>query len=231
MIRPEWIHSWRRISSTGATAFLLLLLAADIAFTLLHFLRLEGFVDSELFSLETDRGYSEVYQYLKVLSIVALLFFVLTRTRVAGYGVWFLLFLYLLLDDALSIHEEFGGYLAANLGFVPALGLRAQDFGELAVSTGVFIVFLTMLSLFYVRGSETFQEVSRHLLVMLVALAFFGIFVDMLHVAVDLGWKISFLLGVVEDGGELLVMSIMAWYVFLLYHRDAHAGSPLRINP
>ncbi len=223
------IYSWRSDSrTTGATTFLLLLLAVDLAFVFLHFLLLEGVIDNTLFSLERDRGYPEFYQYIKTLSIAILLLSVLTKTKVIGYGVWSLLFVYLLLDDALSMHESYGRYVATTMALAPAIGLRAQDFGELAVSVIAAALFLSPLAWLYMRESHAFKEVSKHLLLLLVGLAFFGIFVDMLHVAIKMGWKVRFLLGVVEDGGEMVMISIMAWYVFLLNSRGGNIGSSLR---
>jgi hypothetical protein len=223
------VQTWKSNSNTpAAITFLLLLLALDLVFIFVHFLLLTDAFDNGLFSLERDRGYPELYQYIKVFSIVILLYFLFTKTKVIGYSVWCLLFLYLLLDDAFSIHESFGGFIATNLALAPAIGLRAQDFGELAVSLIAATVFLIPLALFYARGLGAFKEVTRQLLWLLVALAFFGIFVDMLHVAINMGWKVRFLLGVVEDGGEMVVMSLMAWYVFLIYYRDGHASSSSR---
>ncbi len=223
------IDSWRNDPrTTGVTTVLLFLLAVDLAFVFLHFLPLFDVLDNSMFSLERDRGYPEIYQYIKTLSIVILLLSVFTRTKVIGYSVWSLLFLYLLFDDALSVHESLGGYIATNMAFAPAIGLRAQDFGELAVSAIAAALFLAPLALFYVRGSGVFREVSTYLFLLLVALAFFGIFVDMLHVAVKMGWKVRFLLGAVEDGGEMVVMSITAWYVFLLNSRNGNIGSSLQ---
>ena len=201
-----------------------MLLVIDLAFIFLHFLLLTDAFENTLFSLERDRGYPEFYQYLKIFSIVILLHFLFAKTKLIGYSVWSLLFLYLLLDDAFSIHETLGGFIATNLALAPAAGLRAQDFGELAVSGIAATVFLIPLALFYTRGLGAFKEVTKQLLWLLVALAFFGIFVDMLHVAIDMGWKVRFLLGVVEDGGEMLVVSLMAWYVFLIYFRDGHTS-------
>jgi hypothetical protein len=171
-----------------------------------------------LFSLEKDRGYPEFFQYAKVFLIVATLMLVSARTKVVGYGVWALFFLYLLLDDFLQIHEIVGEHLALVLGFAPAIGLRAQDFGELAVSVIAAAVFLSALALIYLGESGGFRKASRHFLWLLAILAFFGIFVDMFHVAVDMGWKITWLLGVIEDGGEMVAISLMASYVYLLHN-------------
>jgi hypothetical protein len=215
------IHSWMDDYSTPrATRFFLLLFAVDCVFVLLHFLLLADSINHEILSLETDRGLAELYQYAKISSVVVLLLSVRMKTGVIGYSVWALLFLYLVADDAFSVHEVLGEHLAISLNFVPALGLRAVDFGELAISAIIFLLFLSILGWFYASGSDEFRKASRTLLVLLMALAFFGVFVDMLHVALmRLDWRLTFVLVVVEDGGELLVMSIIAWYVFVLNQR------------
>lgn len=215
------IQSWKTpFRSTRATTLLLCLLAIDLLFGILHFLLLTDFMSSASFSLESDRGYPESYQYMKILLAVGLLAAVFRKTRTPAYAIWSLLFLYLLIDDAFSIHETFGAHAAAAFGYVPALGLRAQDFGELTVSAMSATLFLLPLAFFYSRGADPDRAASRHLLLLLLSLAFFGIFVDMLHVAIDAGWKIQFLLGAVEDGGEMVTMSVMAWYAFLLHESD-----------
>ena len=229
MRENELINPWKeQFKETSASTFLLLLLVADCAFIFLHFLLLKGLLNNPLLALTRDRGYPEMYQYIKESWIVVLLFSMLIRTRAAGYSVWALLFLYLLFDDALKIHETFGGYIAVRLEFTPFRGLRAQDFGELAVSAMAAALLLTSLILFYVRGLGAFRQVTRHLLLLLLALAFFGIFVDMLHVTAERGSKVYDLLGAVEDGGEMVVMSVVAWYVFLLNVRDGDIGISLR---
>ena len=83
---------------------------------------------------------------------------------------------------------------------ITACRFRAQDFGELTVSLVVAALFLVPVSVLCWSHSEGFRHVSKHLVVLLLALTVFGIVVDMLHVAIDMGWKISFLLGVIEDG-------------------------------
>ena len=224
--KNELFHQWKEyFKDTSASTFLLLLLVADCAFIFLNFLLWTPLLNNPLFSLEKDGGYPEIYQYIKEFWIVGLLLSILIKTRAVGYSVWVLLFIYLLLDDALQIHETFGAYIATRLELTPFLGLRAKDFGELAISAMAAALFLTPLIFFYVRGSGTFKQVTRHLLLLLFALAIFGIFFDMLHVAVNMGKKVYFLLAVVEDGGEMVVMSFIAWYAFLLSLRDGNMGS------
>lgn len=225
MEKSERGRLWKDVSATtGATTFLMLLLAADLGFVLLHPLHIADLLDFPQLSLGKEGGYAETFQYIKEFWIVVLLIIVLIKTRLIGYAIWAFLFLYLLLDDALQIHETLGGYIVTRLGFAPSLGLRAQDFGELAVSAGVATAFLFALILPYLHSTVAFKQVTRHLLLLLFTLAFFGIIVDMLHI-VFRQWKyIEALSGIVEDGGEMVVMSSIAWYVFLLNARSGAVG-------
>ncbi|NJP10442.1 MAG: hypothetical protein HC866_13990 [Leptolyngbyaceae cyanobacterium RU_5_1] len=115
----------------------------------------------------------------------------------------------------MQIHERIGGYIAANLSFMPILGLRLQDFGELAVSASAGIILLLSLILAYANGSEMFRKISQDFALLLCGLIFFGVVVDVIHVAINLGGKVNFVLGVIEDAGEMLSVSLILWYAFL----------------
>jgi hypothetical protein len=211
--------SWQNLFEIEALPFLLLLLGLDGLFILVHFLRVIPLLHNPAFALNQDFGYAEMYLYGKELLSVALLLAVLVRTRTIGYAVWAVLFLTLLLDDALQFHERFGFFVAANVNFTTFLGLRAQDFGELAVYGAVAASFLLLLSLAYRRSPAPFRVATHRLLLLLLALAVFGVVVDMVLIALDLGWKVDYVLVAVEDGGELTVMSLMVHYLYLLYRR------------
>lgn len=214
-LRAWWKHS----NASGATVFLAILLAVDIVFVALHFGRLFGIVNGEQFSVEADGGYAELYQYVKILAFAILLTTVSARTKDLGYAIFALLSIYLFLDDALRIHEISGVHVTSLIGIEPALGLRAQDFGEIIVTAMAAAVFLPAIAFFFLRGNDEFRRACRHIVLLLVALVFFGVVVDTLHVGIDLGWKVGFLLGVVEDGGEMVVISMLAWYAYLLNAR------------
>lgn len=210
--------------ASAATSVLLCLLAADFAFVLLHFLQLTDVINDTLFSLERDRAYPERFQYIKILSIAMLMLLVRKRTDMIGFSAWSFLFFYLLIDDALQIHESYGGYIATSFAVSPAFGLRAKDFGELIVTASAAVFFLGLIAVSYRRGSRAFRQASNHLFFLLLALAFFGVFVDMLHVATNMGWKVNFVLGAVEDGGEMIIMTIIAWYALLISARAGNVG-------
>jgi hypothetical protein len=209
----DWIKLKLK-SSNWSTLLLYLLLATDVIFILLHLiLHQTDFLGNSSFSLEKDRGYPEFFQYLKEYWI-AILFILLTiRMRSLFYLSWSLLFLYLLLDDSCQIHEKGGKYISELLEISPFLNLRAVDFGELIVSTLAGLTFFTLIAISYRFGDSSFRNLSKSLIVMIVALALTGIVVDMIHIAVPSSWE--FLFGTIEDGGEHIVMSVIVWFTFV----------------
>ena len=202
-------------SNKISTKFLMLLIFIDLLFMLAHVLYQLDLVVCPLFSIKSDWGYAEIFQYTKEFGVVLLLFIIAKKHKAnIIYVSWGLLFMYLLFDDSLQIHEKFGGHLVNYFGFQSNFGLRAVDFGELGVS----VVFATLL--FSLIGSAYFfsdckgKQISRHLFVLVMSLAFFGVLVDTFHRAIVIPWP-ELIWGLIEDGGEMLIMSIIVWYVFV----------------
>ena len=204
---------------------LILLGSADFVFIVLHPVGKLGFL-SEQFDITQEGGYAELFQYVKEFWCTILLLLVAWQARSASYLVWTFFFGYLLADDMLQIHETGGEMIAAHLNFASGFGLRAKDLGELTVTLAVAIVLFLALGLTYWHSNPRFRKVSMDILLLLAGLAFFGVALDMLHVMVynveALGsWASIFgeAIGLIEDGGEMLVMSLMVWYLFLVADR------------
>ena len=199
--------------------FLALLILADAAFILLHLIHtfFTDLLPSSSFSLETDRGYAEVFQYVKEFWIATLLGFLAVKRSRLLYFAWSILFFYFLLDDFIEIHESLGSVLVGNFGFRPRYGLRAQDFGELSVSVLFGMIFFTfILATHYLSDAQT-KKISRYLFVMVILLAFFGVFLDMFHIIVrKYSTVLDIMGGTIEDAGEMLMTSVITWFVFHL---------------
>lgn len=205
---------------------LALLLATDVAFILLHILNSVLSWANPLLSLMTDGGYPEMFQYIKEFWIAIALFTLCWRTRQGIYAPWGLLFIYLLCDDALRFHERGGWFLVSEWNyFRPALGLRAVDFGELAVSATAGLVFLVLIAFFYVRSSQSGKNMSKDLTLLLGLLVFFGIFTDMVH-SLFKSLPVKGMI-TIEDGGEMIAMSLIAGYVVHLLERPRHVSVSL----
>lgn len=211
----------------SASSFLALLILADLVFIALHFSRrIIPLFGRKLYSLSYDGGYPEIYQYIKEFWIVLLILSVYAKTKEFGYVLWATVFAYLLCDDAIRIHERVGSKIANNFEFDPIFGLRFQDFGELSVTVIAFVLLLTPIGVYYLRGSSMFKKITKDLLLLLLIIGFFGVFVDMVGITVSSS-RGKFVLGIIEDGGEMIAISLVAWYVFLLNIHKGHASFSL----
>lgn len=205
------------LDAKSPSFILWLSLSADLGFIILHIIfKTTTLLNTTLYSVKRDHGYSEFFQYIKYLWIILLLFYILKKTGYWGYLSWTALFLYFLFDDAFEVHENMGGLIAGRLYFTPPFNLRLQDIGEVAV----YAVFgsLLMLGIFwaYKRGSQNFKGISIDLLLLVAILSFLGIVVDNVEIALDHGIFLEEAVGLLDDGGELIVVSVMLWYVFRL---------------
>ncbi|MEX2126226.1 MAG: hypothetical protein WD795_20205 [Woeseia sp.] len=210
----------RAMNHPGASVFLLLLLGADLAFVLLHVNYKLSPNPYAYFSIEEDGGYAEVYGYIKYFWAIILCARIRNCTKSNGYTAWVLVFTYFLCDDAMQVHETGGDLVARSFDFHPPLNLSLDDLGELAVSAIAGSLLLAGLAWAYLRGSYTFKNVSKDLSILVLALAFFGVFADMVHVAIDVGGIVSVGMGLVEDADELIVASLILWYLFMLAMRS-----------
>jgi hypothetical protein len=194
-----------------------LLLSADLAYIFLHVANeLLPFVRHDLLDLGKDKGHPEFFQYVKFLWILILLSYTCLKRRSVHYISWVLVFVYFLLDDAMRIHEQVGGQIAGSLDFTPILGLRRQDVGELVLSAFAGTILLAILMWAYAAGSQAFRKLSQDLALLIIILAIFGVIFDMAHSAIKPGESVTFILGVIEDGGEMLAVSLIVWRVFLM---------------
>ncbi|RPI03121.1 MAG: hypothetical protein EHM72_02325 [Calditrichaeota bacterium] len=161
----------------------MLLISADLTFFLFHLLlkytpRLAGV----RMAIESDRGYAEVFQYIKEFWIAGLLVLLFVRTRRGAFLVWSFLFIYLLGDDSFMLHETWGAAIASSLGEGSFLHLRMQDYGELIVSSGVLLIFLIFLLPALRKCSRLTKQITMDLCLLIAMMAFFGVLIDMLHI-------------------------------------------------
>lgn len=196
------------------TLLLTLLITTDVIFMVLHVLhRYSGFFIDPQFSLTKDRGFAETFQYLKEGWIALVLLALTLRTPNLLYPGWALLFGYLLLDDLFALHERLGFRISRHLGFPEMLGLRPEDFGEVTVSASAAVFLFALIGVGHYRADPAARSISRSLFALLAGLVFFGVVVDLIHVM--LAYPVW--LDLVEDGGEMVMMSAIVWFVLRTY--------------
>jgi 4-amino-4-deoxy-L-arabinose transferase-like glycosyltransferase len=206
----------------GATRLLLFLVCGDLAFGVLHVVNNRtDLLNIPRLDIMLDQSYPEMFQYLKYAWCCILLTVASFRYTAWRFMAWAALFLYFLLDDSLRVHERLGRHVAMALDFQPAWGLRLQDYGEMLVSAFAGLGLFLPLGLAYRTGSGQFKKLSRDLALLVLALVFVGVFVDMAQMAFRpyVGPTINSLLRALEDLGEMFVASVMLWYVFIMSGR------------
>lgn len=208
-----------------ARTLLLLLLAADLAFILLHVVYVEtSLLRGRPFSLEADNGLPEAFQYVKQFWVALCMLALFRRTREVVYVGWTLVFAFLLLDDAFQFHEQFGKWLGEQYSLPVAFGLRPDDIGELLFASVVGGVTVLLIGWGFWRGGADARIVTRDTALLVVVLAALGVGVDILHVITYFKAPLlaQFLL-IVEDGGEMLVVSLIAAYIFNVLIHEGRA--------
>jgi hypothetical protein len=206
------------------------LLITDFSFIALHLLFRYTYFSTDIgLALEVDRGFSEIFQYLKEFWIALALGVLALRKRSRLYGVLATLFFYILLDDAAKLHEKFGAIISQRFAFSDLWGLQAQDFGELLFYSGVTLVFAGLIALTYRTGQTAEKRTMRQLIVLLGLFACFAVGVDLLHSAVLIP-ALDPLLIALEDGGELIAMSMIATYIFVRLEQASRTHLSVSMN-
>lgn len=196
--------------------FLLVLFSIDLFFIVANYSYYHsGIITNEAFTLGKDFGYAEIVQYCKELAVAVLLFKVFQKTRDYIFVVWSAFFSYLLFDDSIQIHEKIGNMISHHLVSTGALmgDLRMQDFGEMIVSAVVGVMFLLFFIKYFYKSSQATRTISYNIIAFVTLLLFFGVFIDIAHMAIP-GIKG---MGSLEDGGEMIAMSLLVWYAFNLW--------------
>lgn len=207
---------WLDLTS-GAGLLLCLFLAADAALIALHLsLKFVGYPSGWTFDLGAERGYGELIQYLKAIWIALLLLTLLQRLRAPVFLAWAALFAYIAADDWFGLHERAGEWAGARW---PERGDWVWHAGELGFLVGVVVMFLVVAVPLHRRERGRSREVSRRLFWLAAALGAVGVGVDAVHhLLFDAPWAdVPFT--VLEDGGELVLMSVIVAFVFAVAER------------
>ena len=204
----------REKTGPASLLILLLLLSADFMFVVIHFLYKLTHPDPySLFHLTIDRSYAEIFQYIKYFWIIILFIYIVRSTRINQYFSWILVFVFFFFNDAFQLHREIGRFIAINFNLNPPFHLAPHDVGSLVyfIISGVLLSGILFWS--YRRGNQNFKICTIDLGIFMLFIVFFGVVVDAVHAAFNLyGMGLSIL----EDSGEMLMVSLILWYVFTL---------------
>jgi len=204
----------KRVVCTQPRKLLILLLLTDLVLIVMNVLLcLTSITSDPWFNLNKERGFSESYQYIKEFWIVILLLYLgIKKHGFVLYG-WALLFLYILFDNALAIHGKFGEYLINVFAVKNVLGTQTDGMEVLVVASLICIGALFVIGISYLFSNKRMRAISNTLIFFVLIFGFFGVIMNFIH---DSLGKTSFNLALIimEEGGEMLTMSFILWYVF-----------------
>lgn len=212
-----------RLSPAGRLLLGLLCLL-DVALIAAHLsLKLIGQPSGWTFDLGAERGYGELAQYLKAGWLAALLLLVAALRRAGVFVAWAALFLFIGADDWFAWHEQAGARAAATW---PDRGDWVWHLGELAMLTGLLLAFLVVAVPLHLRSRGTARAISRRLFWLTAALGAFGVGVDAIHHLLfnDPWADVPFT--VIEDGGELVILSAITAFAFAAAERALRPDGP-----
>jgi|GEM_PF-2924878 len=185
---------------------------------------------NEYFDLRSDQGYAEYFFFVATLWTVLLAALLGVRTRSPILGTWAVAFAVLAADDRFMLHETFGAPISRYLGVRHAAG-------ELVWLALLGVVVGAVLVVAHLRSEGLSRAVSEHLFVLSAGLLFCGVMLDGLHSLVeDAGGSISggpldTFLVVLEDGGEIVLISLVMCFLFAVTfcgHRPSPVPRPWR---
>ena len=145
---------------------LLWLLAIDLWFILIHsvgFLLHRAGLAPEIpgiFVISRDWALPEMFNYLKWVVIIVALLRIALRDRWGTGLAWAMVFLLILADDSLQIHETVGWFIGTWAGLEAVFLIDPADQGELVVFgvMGLSVVLLTLHS--FTRAGATSRQFS-----------------------------------------------------------------------
>lgn len=212
-----------------SSSILILLLILDFIFLLIdvishYIVRIDPLIspiDYGMYYVTSDGGYAEYFQYFKYILIISTSLFLIIKRKVLPYIAWVILFTMLLLDDALLFHEHAAIQLIDffNLQSVFDGNNHAQMAGEILYAILVGSILLLGLAISYYLGNIRYKNTCIDILLLFGLFIFFGVGVDLLHGLFHENEYIRYSLGVLEDEGEMIVLSMMAWYFIFLIER------------
>lgn len=222
----------QKIKSMKSLDILILLLSADAFFVTLHIFHKIPFLneliplfEQDAFSISHDLGLAEAFQYVQEFWIALLFFWLIFHFRKSAYWGWAALFGYFLVDDMLGLHEWLGDYVGPLLGGLLAntslAGAKMDSLGELVPLAGLGLIFFLILFITFKRTDLNTRAIFRVLTWMTAALLFFGVVLDVGDTFLP-SEMLKSVARLIEDGGEMLVMSVICWYTYTL---TAHSTS------
>ncbi len=203
------INAINKLHEKNTIVLLAIFILLDLFAILLYWLYTQDILESRFFRLARDRGFSEIIQYFKFGLIIQMLVR-WNRIRQSKLIVaWVILFVIMLIDDSLGVHEAVSELLMSFINFPAIEGYRTKDI----VEAGAFAVFEGTACLYVVycffKAPKDLRIHAILLALAMVPLFFCGLVLDIADFPM------------MEQIGEIASMSLLLGFVH--WHYRTHA--------
>jgi hypothetical protein len=242
---PAGTLPWREFLFADRKAIVLAqaLIALDLLFVVIHgvkfafkqdFIDLFGYWIYRNLTITNDWAIPEITNYLKFLVVVILLVRVFSAIKQPIYLAWAFVYAVALVDDSMQVHENLGEYISTMIGGITLWGielgtdegLRVQDIGELSVYALYGGIFAAVLGVGFLRSDPIHRKVGLGFGLLLTSLAFFVGVVDMVdRMVMSHSRTLAQILATIEDGGEMVVVSLTVAFALIVFRRYGRNGS------
>ncbi len=201
-----------------AHVLLMVMLAIDVGLILAYAFQARlPLLRTGLFDIDAQFSLSSVLNFAQFAAMVFFLSEIKYNRRDRAFDFWKYLFLYILADDIFEISEHAGRILGELFSFETLFGLAPADYGKFAFAIGGGLAVSAFLGYLLRRSSREFVSASFAIFVMLSCFAFFAVVFDVIHAVFDKDPRLGFAFGILEEGGEMIVLSFMTAYLFYLW--------------
>ncbi|MGW8481808.1 hypothetical protein ACWGJP_01620 [Microbacterium sp. NPDC055903] len=212
MTAPHPVLTTLGLADRHSAALLAMLVSIDLVLIACYVAQsLFGFPGGFVFDLGADRGYGEFLQYAKWLWSALLLAALAVSARMPVAWAWMAACLYLLFDDAFLLHERAGW---AFRDMVPGGPGWAVHTGEILFIGLIGVLIVIGVTLTHRRTDAALRGISWVMAALMAGIALFGVVIDAIHHLLFPGPGLRSFFTTIEDGGELLVLSLVVAFLF-----------------
>ena len=214
LLRICQLPGWMLQDQPAVVLFLILLVTVDLGFVVVHCWSIAVDSPNLLLRVDVDRSYPEIYQAIKYVFLSVLIAACAMHYRSWRIGLWLTVTGYFFLDDIMMLREKPAIELMSRWELPLIPGLRSLDTAELILIAAAGAVIVLPLLVGYLTGGWSSRRFYQVLGLLTLLLGLFGVVVDMLHILVMRGGLD--LVSLLEDGGEMIVVSLMTAAAFRL---------------
>jgi hypothetical protein len=174
-----------------------------------------------LLNVTRDWSLAECFGYVKLGCASLLLLIAFRASRVPIFLSMAIILAVMVADDSMRLHERLGHGAVLTLALPDFANLKAQSLGELLVWGAMGAVLLPVFVIGFVKTRDEDRAIAARLAICVTLLLFFAIGMDILDEIVCTAMagvpRCYPVMGMLEDGGEMAVQSLILAHVVALF--------------